>query len=431
MQRKEYKRLKQWSLFKIKDSMEIFTPINDILTANRPMLDFNIISEEIPVEEETSEIICIGNISRKRLKIQFSVMEGCDQYQIRSEPQLITLTKGKAFEFEVFIKPLCTCRLYEQIVISAVDIKTGEEHITHIKIRVKTMQSTRLDYRELKEDKKIGEGTFGTVYLGKYRDHDVAIKKMKTIDDGEGGDDERQMQEFEREVKMLDKIRCEHIIHFYGAVMIPTKVCMVTEYATFGSLQTLLEKRAEQPLNEKMRLKMVLDAALGIDYLHQNGILHRDIKPDNFLIVSLEEDIRANCKLTDFGSARNTNALMTNLTFTKGIGTPAYMAPEILKKQKYKKPADVYAFAITMYEVLSWTQAYPKKQFKFPWKIAEFVVSGNRMEKCGLITDKQFELIEHCWCNLPSDRFAMEFIVSALETELLQIKLKEEQNIFI
>ena len=78
----------------------------------------------------------------------------------------------------------------------------------------------------------------------------------------------------------------------------------------------------------------MLDAAKGIQYLHENGILHRDIKPDNFLVISLDENL-VNAKLTDFGSARNFNLLMTNMTFTKGVGTPKYMAPEILFKEKY------------------------------------------------------------------------------------------------
>ena len=56
-----------------------------------------------------------------------------------------------------------------------------------------------------------------------------------------------------------------------------------------------------------------------------------------------------NAKLTDFGSSRNINMLMTNMTFTKGVGTPKYMAPEILKREHYKKAADVYSFGTTIF----------------------------------------------------------------------------------
>ena len=70
--------------------------------------------------------------------------------------------------------------------------------------------------------------------------------------------------------------------------------------------------------NEKV--KIMVDAAKGLEYLHSNGVLHRDIKPDNVLVFSLDEIVLVNGKLTDFGSSRNVNLLMTNMTFTKGVG---------------------------------------------------------------------------------------------------------------
>ena len=66
---------------------------------------------------------------------------------------------------------------------------------------------------------------------------------------------------------------------------------------------------------------------------------------------------------------------MTNMTFTKGIGTPVYMAPEILQQEYYKKLADIYSFSITMFEVFTWNECYPKKEFRFPQLIAEFIVN--------------------------------------------------------
>ena len=52
---------------------------------------------------------------------------------------------------------------------------------------------------------------------------------------------------------------------------------------------------------------------------------------------------------------------MTNMTFTKGIGTPTYMSPEILNKEHYKKPSDIYSFSITMYEVMKWQRYFAQK----------------------------------------------------------------------
>ena len=81
--------------------------------------------------------------------------------------------------------------------------------------------------------------------------------------------------------------------------------------------------------------------------------------------------------MTDFGSTRNINILMTNMTFTKGIGTPVYMAPEALSKKWHMKAADVFSFGVMMYESFVRGTAYPKETFKYPWQFSAFVHSGN------------------------------------------------------
>ena len=144
----------------------------------------------------------------------------------------------------------------------------------------------------------------------------------------------------------------------------------------------------------------------------------RDIKPDNFLIFDIENTDKSiiNSKLTDFGSSRNINLLQTNMTFTKGIGTPTFMAPEILNKKQYKKPSDVYSFAITMYEVMKWGEAYPKSQFKFSWQIASFIQEGNRLSLDFISNETMKEIISKSWQEEPKERLTIEEIQSKLES---------------
>ncbi|ELP86900.1 protein serine/threonine kinase, putative [Entamoeba invadens IP1] len=365
--------------------------------------------EAIPVDRESRELFCVGNFGKNTIKVQFSSKEDTEKYSIRTEPLVITLKKNKAIEFEIFIQPKCSCKIEDKITLFSVDFKSGITAETPINLVAITQISTKLDYEELNEDKKLGEGGFGIVYKGTFRGNFVAIKKMKLtiLDD--------QNKEFENEVSMLDKFRNEYIVHFYGAVFIPNKMCMVTEFAEFGSLQDLMNHKISEEVTMKLRLKIMLDAAKGISYLHENGILHRDIKPDNILAFSLDVNEKVNAKLTDFGSARNVNLLMTNMTFTKGIGSPKYMAPEVLEQMKYKKSADIYSFAITMFECFGWKEAYPIDTFKYTWKIAEFVISGNRLKKRQETPTECYEIIQSCWDQNPKERLQINGVVDRLQ----------------
>ncbi|ELP92440.1 protein serine/threonine kinase, putative [Entamoeba invadens IP1] len=409
----EEKKMRNVCVFEMKRSNVSLRKLGDFLLSNKREITFEGLNEDslIEVNEETRELICVGNNTKHNIKVQFSVVDNCDQFSIRTEPSLITLKKGIACEFEIFIKPICTCVIHENILAIALDLKTGEQISEKIIVKAKTRMSTRLDYTELKDTKKIGEGTFGIVYFGEFRGDKVAIKKIKQT-----SDDEVSKKEFEDEVSMLDKFRSDYIVHFYGAVFVPNKVCLVTEFAQFGSLQDLIKTRNGNDFRTILRLKYMLDVSKGIMYLHENGILHRDIKPDNALIFSLDTIEKFNAKLTDFGSARNLNQMMTNMTFTKGIGTPKYMAPEVLNKQHYKKAADVFSFAVTMYECFAWENAYPNDLFKFAWSIADYITGGQRRPKPANLSDNIYAVISDAWTQDQKTRLKIKVVVEKLES---------------
>ncbi|BFU23647.1 protein kinase domain containing protein [Entamoeba histolytica] len=386
---------------------------NSPLLINKKNITFDCENVFLPVGSETKDIICVGNNGKNEIKVQFTSKEQNDKFLLRVQPPLVALEGGYACEFEIFIQPLCTCKIEEKLSVIGFDMKEGKEIIETVTIKTETEMTTKIDPDELVQEKKIGEGTFGIVYLGIFRGNKVAIKRMKDIQD-----DEDALIEFEKEIFMLDKFRCDYIIHFYGAVFIPNKICMVTEYAEFGSLQDMMKKEKNIQIRLFMKIKILIDAAKGISYLHSNGILHRDIKPDNILVLSIDESSKVNGKLTDFGSSRNINMMMTNMTFTKGIGTPTYMAPEILQQQKYKKTADIYSFGITMYETFHWGECYPKLLFKFPWAIADFINKGQRRERPDNIPEPIYKLITLCWAQEPKERLPIDSIIEKLESFL-------------
>ncbi|ELP91138.1 protein serine/threonine kinase, putative, partial [Entamoeba invadens IP1] len=407
-QQKTYE--KTTTIFRMKRSNVHFISLQYGICVSSQIIDFNKDVEEIPVDSGSREVFCVGNTNKKVVKIQFTVSQNSDKFDLKIQPEVVCLKGGSACEFEIVLIPFCTCQIRNTIQIVSKCLKRDNEKYNTIEVTGVTQQTTRIDYDELNEENKIGEGSFGVVYKGCYRKYIVAIKKLKDIDD-----DEKGINEFGKEVAMLDKFRNNYIIHFYGAVFIPNKICLVTEFANYGSLQDLMKHIKSEEIEIKLRIKFMLDASKGILYLHTNGILHRDIKPDNILVFSIELNDGVNAKLTDFGSSRNVNMMMTNMTFTKGIGTPVYMAPEVLKQEKYKKPADVYSLSVTMCECFKWGDVYDKNIFKFPWKIAEFVNDGKRIEQPKQIKNELFDIITKCWCQNPNERLAIVDISLLLE----------------
>ena len=89
----------------------------------------------------------------------------------------------------------------------------------------------------------------------------------------------------------LDKFRCDRGVHFYGACTIPNHIMMMLEFVPCGSLMDFSNKRPE--LSDEIEAKILLDEAKGLAYLHVNDTLHRDIKPDNVLVFSLERSLRS------------------------------------------------------------------------------------------------------------------------------------------
>ena len=362
----------------------------------------------IPVEQDTYDSINIGNVGKSKIKIQFTVRrERGMNYYLATEPEMAILSPGEGCEFKVVIYPKCSCKINDTIELVTLNIRKGEINSYPLKIVTETQITTKLDYNELKMDQKLGEGGFGIVYKGDFRGNTVAIKLMKMMDD------EDAMEEFRKEVSMLDKFRSEYIVHFFGAVFVSGKICMVTEFAKFGSLMDVIKKKKR--FEEYFRFKFMWDAAKGIKYLHDNGIIHRDIKCDNILVFTLEKGIKVNAKLTDFGASRNVNQMKANMTFTRGIGTPAYMAPEILDLKRYTEKADIFSFAITMYECYIWGPPYPQEEFKFPWLIAEYITKGNRRPKTEKMPQWYFDLVEKCWDHEPDNRPSVGEIIETIE----------------
>eukprot|EP00002_Diphylleia_rotans_P006650 TRINITY_DN1600_c0_g1_i3.p1 TRINITY_DN1600_c0_g1~~TRINITY_DN1600_c0_g1_i3.p1 ORF type:complete len:2451 (+),score=487.30 TRINITY_DN1600_c0_g1_i3:50-7402(+) len=258
-----------------------------------------------------------------------------------------------------------------------------------------------IDFEELQQlDELVGSGSYGTVFLAKFKEQKVAVKKFARQKMRE-----RKLFSLISEIMIHTEVEHPHIVKFFGACTKQPNICIVMEYAPLGSLQRILHQEKAR-LSEKQKLVILLQIADAMDYLHKLNppIFHRDLKSANILVFSLDPIV---AKITDFGFARTKS---DNQTMTK-CGTQAWIAPEILNGNRYDGKADVYSFGIVVWEVFLCEK---------PWasldalRISTEVVSGRRPTIPSHHHPKVKALITSCWSQIPSDRPSFEEILNQL-----------------
>jgi eukaryotic-like serine/threonine-protein kinase len=198
----------------------------------------------------------------------------------------------------------------------------------------------KLGAYEVKE--LIGQGAMGSVYLARHEalDRTAAVKVMRALED-----DPAAAARFRREGQAIALLRHTNIVTVYDYGEYDGVPYMIVEYVPGGSLAGRL--RAAGRLPKPTVVRMLRQIAAGLDYAHEMGVVHRDVKPANVLMGRDDMPV-----LADFGLAKvEQQARMT--AYGMATGTPAYMAPEQISDGEVGPPADVYALATVAYEMLT------------------------------------------------------------------------------
>ncbi|KAG2450362.1 hypothetical protein HYH02_004867 [Chlamydomonas schloesseri] len=190
----------------------------------------------------------------------------------------------------------------------------------------------------------LGKGAYGTVYaaIDTASGERVAIKVIPVTEQ-----DREEFKQIQREVAFLADCNHPNVVRYLGSYRLSGELWIVMEYCGGGSVSDLLSASRE-PLPEELIAHICCEALKGLAYLHGLGKVHRDIKCGNILLTS-----SGDVKIADFGvSAQLTNTMSKRQTF---IGTPHWMAPEVIQESRYDGKVDVWALGISAIEMAEMT----------------------------------------------------------------------------
>ena len=219
------------------------------------------------------------------------------------------------------------------------------------------MQQNSLIGRRLgnyKIDQLIDEGGMGSVYEGVHMllGRRAAVKQLNPLLEQKEGVKER----FKNEAVILSKLKHPHIVSIYDYIVCEYGTFIVMELLQGTPLDDYL-KTESGPIPEKRAVKYFLQMLDAIGYMHSQNIIHRDIKPGNFIITP-QDDI----KILDFGIAKSLSEPDLHLTQpgTK-VGTALYMSPQQVKGQPLDRRTDIYSLGITFFHMLTGQHPYDSK----------------------------------------------------------------------
>ena len=263
----------------------------------------------------------------------------------------------------------------------------------------------------------IGRGTFGIVYSGVYTrggaNIPVAIKEQTA-------DCSARSQDLMRELGILATTNHPSILHLVGVKLshgFDRGATILTPLMRRGDIWQILKNggRHVPDLNATTKTICVFGIAVGMAYLHSRGIIHRDLKPQN---VFLNDDLEP--VIADFGLSR-----IFALQMTGSVGSPMYMAPELVTtpqgdedRYRYTGKVDVYSYGMTVLEILSPapSRMWDDRQMVTPQtplqRLYQRVLNGARPERPDGVSDQYWRLITHSWDPLPTQRPSFEEIIN-------------------
>ncbi|MCO5564595.1 hypothetical protein L7F22_018260 [Adiantum nelumboides] len=246
--------------------------------------------------------------------------------------------------------PRTRAPLFEFLNASMDSAETMSDRSLHRSLKANTIR--------WRKGELIGAGAFGSVYMGMNLDSGelLAVKQVLIAAKNVAREKSKaHLRELEEEVKLLQNLSHANIVRYLGTAREDGALNIFLEFVPGGSIASLLGKFGSFPEPViRMYSRQLLQ---GLEYLHQNGIMHRDIKGANILV-----DNRGCIKLADFGASKQVVELVTFSGAKSMKGTPYWMAPEVIRQTGHSLPADIWSVGCTIIEMAigkaPWSQQF-------------------------------------------------------------------------
>lgn len=259
-----------------------------------------------------------------------------------------------------------------------------------------------IDDSELVRGRKLGEGAYGLVFAGEWRNIDVAIKEIKGVND----DAARQLRD---EAARFSSMKPHaNVVKFYGYVDHPLAV--VLAFCSGGSLEVALYGKRARHFDATRVHAIMTDIAKGVAHLHAEGVIHRDLAARNVL---LDEHERA--MVTDFGMSRvnASNDVETVATTKTTVGSLKWMAPEQMRLQEYSEKSDVWSMAVVFFECIA---REPPFKGQSATQAAISVMNGETLVVPASASAGVCAIMHACWRYNASERPTANDIVKQLRS---------------
>ncbi|KAK3610610.1 hypothetical protein CHS0354_009068 [Potamilus streckersoni] len=274
----------------------------------------------------------------------------------------------------------------------------------------------QLDYGKLSfvdsTDNQLGDGGFGHVYNGTYKDKAVAVKVFKEIAD------EPPLKLLRQEAAILRCLNHPSVVSLVGVCVRPPII--VLELAPHGTLGDL--HKSGKCKNKLLQQRIALQVAEGLMYLHHLRIVYRDMKPDNVLIFSTSLNETVNAKISDYGISR----FSTEDGLVAQEGTLGYRAPQVSRKENYSFQADVFSYGLTIYVMLT-EGRHPFDEFESKSEMDRAIAENHSIPPITMKGGEHWPDMEYllmqCLQTLPDSRPTSHDIWKQLSSpEVLSIK---------